>query len=338
MEQTLLPGRVSSAGMDKKKDPVIGPGLGIGCTGFSSVGLKLGVFITLPHQALASSRGHHPKQFVIPQDNHLRLDSPVGEVYRGGQVVKFKNGFFQDFVVHFLFAPSFSKYTIYHFKCIESQVLLLNKIISNNLTWSGFRVMNTIVIKKEADNDNRKQKPNSGNQISRSVSQTELHLRGGGERGREAALSPTGRPRIQEPVSGGEGHHRTCLRRMDVLEYANRGQCSSTRSRKNRNGNGTHNRNCPECRQELQENRCISSPQPEGCTGRSDSLVLPGLRQELYHFRSRNTGALPGKASGQITYPEKRIALSERAPFQGSSFRYMPTRATKGLTSRGGKW
>ena len=104
MEQTLLPGRVSSAGIGKRIDPGFSPGLGMSLV----EGLIFRVLVTLPHQAFGGRRSHYPEQLVIAQNNHLRLDSPVGEVYRRGQVVKFKNGFFQNFVVHFRFAPPFS--------------------------------------------------------------------------------------------------------------------------------------------------------------------------------------------------------------------------------------
>ena len=80
--------RVSSARMGKRKDPGFSPGPGIR---FGGKGLILGVLVTLPHQAFASSRSHDPKQLVIAEDNHLHLGSAVGKVYRGTQGVKFKN-------------------------------------------------------------------------------------------------------------------------------------------------------------------------------------------------------------------------------------------------------
>ena len=214
----------------------------------------------------------------------------------------------------------------------EINIKIGSKNMINYLTSGVNRVMNTIVIKKEADNANRKQKSNQGNQTDRSIPQTELLLRGRGECGREAPLPLTGRAGIQESLSGGEGHHRTCLRRLGLLEHTDRRdyhaesrkQNGDRVSRGNCRGNQSNSRadySCTHCHKDRpQENRGLSGTQSEGCAGRSDSVVLPGLRQELHCIGSRNTGDLPGKASGEITLPDKRITICEQAPNDGGLF------------------
>ena len=102
----------------------------------------------------------------------------------------------------------------------NSNYFLRNKLI-NPLTSHDFRVMNTIVNKKEADNANRKQKLKTRGQTHRSIPQTELFLRSGGECGGKTALPTGGRPGIQESIGCRNGHHRTCLRRLGVLGYGN---------------------------------------------------------------------------------------------------------------------
>ena len=207
-----------------------------------------------------------------------------------------------------------------------------SKSRSNYLTSGVFRVMNTIVNKKEADNANRKQKSNQGNETNRSVPQTELFLRGGRECGREVTLPSGGWPGIQEPFGCRDGHHRTCLRRLGLLERANGGECNCkcpepgisnhrnftcNKNRTAQDHTGTCNPDYSECRQEFQENRGISGPQSERCTGRSNSMVLPGLRQELHRISSRSTRGLP-QPSGQLNLPEKGITSRKQAPFIGS--------------------
>ena len=185
-----------------------------------------------------------------------------------------------------------------------------SKSQSNYLTSKSFRVMNTIVNKKEAENANRKQKSNQGNQANGPVPQTELFLRSSGECGRETSLPLAGRKGVQEPLGSGEGYHRTCLRRLGLLECADRRNRTS-RNHSQRTASRTNAGTCSECYQgRPQEDRGLSGPQSEGCAGRPDSLVLPGLRQEFHYLGSRDTGDLSGEASGQIILPEKRIETS----------------------------
>ena len=134
---------------------------------------------------------------------------------------------------------------------------------------------------------------------------------------------------------------------VGLLECANRRECCHGGGRVN-SGNGKccgTQSNCraggrtnSDCRQERpQENRSISGAQSEGCAGRSDSLVLPGLRQELHRIGSRDTRGLSGKASAQIKQPEKRIMSNKQAPFIGS----LPCFAevtTLLFVSRGDQW
>jgi hypothetical protein len=135
----------------------------------------------------------------------------------------------------------------------DSNYFLRNKLL-NQLTSDDFRVMNTIVNKKEAENDNRKQKSNQGNQAHGPVSQTDVYLRGRGERRRENEISPTGRSGIQESIGSGESHHGACLRQLGLLECADRGVCSCSgcgESESDSCGNRTcgrdSNRNYSEC-------------------------------------------------------------------------------------------
>ena len=58
-------------------------------------------------------------------------------------------------------------------------------------------------------------------------------------------------------------------------------------------------------------------PESEGCAGRPDSLVLPGLRQELHCLGSRSAGGLP-QPSSQLKPTEKRITLVSRLPIMGA--------------------
>ena len=69
-----------------------------------------------------------------------------------------------------------------------------------------------------------------------------------------------------------------------------------------------------------EENRGISGAQSEGSAGRSNPLVLSGLRQEFHRFSSRSPRGLSGKASGQLRPPEKRITICEQAPDDGGLF------------------
>ena len=200
---------------------------------------------------------------------------------------------------------------------------------SNYLTSGAFRVMYVSVsIIKEADNANRKQKSNQGNKVNRSVPQTELFLRGHGECGRQTSLPAGGWAGIQESFGCRDGHYRACLRRLGLLECANGRDCNCkcpepgtsnhrnftcNKNRTAQDHTGTCNPDYSECRQEFQENWSISGPQPKRCTGRSDSLVLPRMWQELHSIGSRNTRNLSGKASGQLKLPEKRIDINKQA-------------------------
>ena len=124
---------------------------------------------------------------------------------------------------------------------------------------------------------------------------------------------------------------------MDFLEYTNGRNSSCTGSRADRNGIRTCNRNYSQDRP--QKDRSISGAQPERSTGRSDSVVLPGLRQELHHLGSRDTRDLPGKAPDQITPPDNHLVISKRALLYEGLFRFSPPKTTIGdLTTRGGQW
>ena len=163
----------------------------------------------------------------------------------------------------------------------------------------------------------------------------------------KAPLQTGGWPGIQESLGCRNGHHRACLRRLGLLAYGNgrnhcHPECRESRScpcRRDRTERGTCGRTYSECYQDRpKENRSISSPQSEGSTGRSDSLVLPGLRQELYHLGSRDTRDLSDKAPDQITPPDNHLIISKRALFHEGLFRFSPPKTTIGaLTSRGGQ-
>ena len=167
---------------------------------------------------------------------------------------------------------------------------------------------------------------NQGNQTNRPVPQADLHLRSSRGCGREITLSAAGWSGIQEPFSCRDGHHRAFLRRMGILERGNGRECNCTECRESRSYScGRNQSDCGAgcracavaCQDRPQENRRISGAESEGRAGRSDPLVLPGLRQELHRIGSRDTRDLSGKASGQLTLPEKRITC-EQAPIIGS--------------------
>ena len=206
--------------------------------------------------------------------------------------------------------------TLLPVRVLNSNYFLRNKLI-NPLTSNDFTVMNTIVIKKEVDNVNRKQKLNQGNKAHGPLPQTELFLRSGGRLGREAPLQTGGWPGIQESLSGRHGHHRAFMRWLEILESADRTNCSC-RNRGQRTASRTNVGTCSQCCQERsQENRRISGTESEGCAGRPDSLVLPGLRQELHCLGRRSAGDMPQPPS-QLKRLEKGISINWQAPFIGS--------------------
>ena len=166
---------------------------------------------------------------------------------------------------------------------------------------------------------------NQGNQTNRPVSQTDLLLRSSGGRRRETALQAGRWPGIQEPIGCRNGHHRAFLRRLEILECGNGGECGCTGcGERPCSVDGTHSKcraGCRarnDCRQDRhQENRGLSGAESEGCAGRTDSLVLPGLRQELYGLGSRSTGRLSQPPS-QLKLREMGISNSSQAPLIGS--------------------
>ncbi len=97
-------------------------------------------------------------------------------------------------------------------------------LAADPLTLSSFRVMYVSVSTKEVRNANRRQEPETWDPSSGPVPQAELLLRCSRGRRRQAPLPPGGRPGVQEPLGGGYGHHRTCLRRVGLLERGD-GHC-----------------------------------------------------------------------------------------------------------------
>ena len=113
--------------------------------------------------------------------------------------------------------------------------------------------------------------------------------------GRETALPSGGWTGIQEPFSCRNGHHRTFLRRLGILECANGRECSCTESGESRScscgGDQSGNcRACSDCCQDRpQENRRVSGAESErvcrkvkfaGSAGTAARASLP--RQSKY--------------------------------------------------------
>ena len=74
---------------------------------------------------------------------------------------------------------------------------------------------------------------------------------------------------------------------------------------------------CGCAKDRFQENRRLSGAESEGCAGGSNSLVLPGLRQELHCLGRRSAGGMPQPPS-QLKQLEKGISINWQAPFIGS--------------------
>jgi len=205
----------------------------------------------------------------------------------------------------------------------------------NYLTSEVYRVMNTITNKKEAQNANRKQKSEIGKQTHGPVPQTDVYLRGRGEYRRGIALPPAGRTGIQESIGSGEGHHRTCLRWVGLLERSNCRDFSSTRCRAERTANGIYDRECSNCGRASpdEEEEHLQGTQPERSNERTDPLVLPRMRQEFLS-RYRNTTQLLPARSQSLTQPYHQT-LSKQAPFNGGLPHYVLLAVTTPLISRG---
>ncbi len=211
----------------------------------------------------------------------------------------------------------------------------------DRLTFDDFRVMYGITNKKEAQNANRKQEPDPGNDTDSPVPQRSPFCRSNSNRERETDVSFAGRKRVQESFRSRNGHHRACLRRLDFLECGENHTC-------NRRGRREHQRDCQgrsepggcsTIRQnnDSKESDHLQSPQPEGRLGGKDTLVLQGMRRELPRGHRRAPQDLSGRTSIQLGKLDDRLILNRQAPLTGSLPDYISLETTMASTSRGGQ-
>ncbi len=228
------------------------------------------------------------------------------------------------------------------------------------LTSQVFRVMYLSVSIKEVYNANRKQEPETWDQAHRSVPQATVCLRSIGGRWWKAPLPTGGRSRVQESLGSRDGCHRTCLRWVGLLERGDGHCCHCAPAyREFPGGNSADHRDCRGHTWRRQaagqgadpcDGTCPGSgavghggekllphTQPEGRTGRSGSLVLPRLWQELLGCHRPDAQGLPGRASGQLDQPDNRREISRQASFNGSLPCSRALETTRASTSRGGK-
>jgi len=230
------------------------------------------------------------------------------------------------------------------------------KGLADLLTSVAFRVMYVSANTEEVRNANRGQEPETWNPTGGPVPQAELLLPSGRGRRQQAPLPLGGRSGVQEPLGGGNGHHRACLRWVGLLERGDGhdghcGHCAPAYrefpggdsadhrdhrghiQRRQAAGRGTGT--CDGTYSEGGED-FLPDTQPEGRIGGPNSLVLPRLWQELPGCLRPDAPGLPARSSGRLTPPDDQIATSRQAPRRGGLSCLVIAETTRALTSRGG--
>jgi len=179
---------------------------------------------------------------------------------------------------------------------------------------------------KEADNANRKQKSNQGAKLTgryhkQSYSCEVVENRKGSS---ATAYRTAG---IQESLSGGEGHHRTCLRRWVFWSVQTTENAPAPAVEKPedapaaeyRTERGTCDCNCADARKPTPRRlEYFSSPSGKWCR-KARFAVLPDCGRASLPRQSRYRD-LSGEASGQVKLPDKRIDTRKQAPMMGAYF------------------
>ena len=183
-------------------------------------------------------------------------------------------------------------------------------------------------------------------------------MRSGRGRERQAPVPPGGRSGVQEPLSSGYGHHRTCLRWLGLLEhredhcYPARGSTDSRNDVHSRDaivGDATSSgstANSGSTRDNQRSGRAamrthgpspgaravgtgihsrkesdLPNTKPEGSTARPDPMALPQVRTELPGTNREDTPDMPAGTQSRLDTSDNRIKICRQAPVKrGLSF------------------